>query len=166
MAVFTVDEDADLLTLVWTVDGNDVTGGANGTLEPRSLSLGTHLVVATVSDGIDTASASWSLVVVNTAPFIDEQDPARANDTAVPQTLRVLASDVDGDGLSYRWSVDGVASTGQGAAFVTPPGLPPGPHNVSVSVVDDLGAASQAHWTFNVPAAPASTIGGDMGVYL
>ncbi len=70
-----------------------------------------------------------------------------------------IASDQDGDALSYNWSTSGGSISGAGAAVNwTAPGSP-GSHNITVTVTDGRGGESTEQRTIEVRANSAPTIG-------
>jgi hypothetical protein len=70
-----------------------------------------------------------------------------------------IASDHDGDALSYNWSTGGGSISGAGAAVNwTAPGSP-GSYNITVTVTDGRGGESTKQRTIEVRANSAPTIG-------
>lgn len=112
VVVDAVDADADPLTLTfrWTVDG---AAGPTDPVVPGLLVRGGQRweVEVTVSDGIDTRTATAAGVVGNTAPRITsvrvEPDPATSSE---PLTAVWEAIDYDGDPVTAEiaWEVNGI----------------------------------------------------------
>ncbi len=87
-----------------TAGPDDVTLSLAGnvvTVDPVSSFAGTIRVRATVSDGLETASQTFDVVVTNHAPVIEsiaDQTMSYSDDSI---TLSIVASDEDGDPLFY-----------------------------------------------------------------
>jgi hypothetical protein len=119
-----LDEDADVSTLAWTING--APAGSGSTLSGSLSSGDTVICTVTPNDGTDTGTpVSDSVIVVNTPPEIISITLAPStiytNDVL---TASVITSDAEGDtvGLSYAWYVDDspVSATGSsldGAAY-------------------------------------------------
>jgi hypothetical protein len=158
-------EDGDLAAgLAWTSD-LDGAIGSGGSFGLTSLSVGTHLVTASVSDSHGApGSAQISVTVAaNTTPVVAITSPA---DTSTwietdPVIFTGTAGDSeDGDlaaNLSWTSDLDGPIGSGATFALTT---LSVGTHLITASVVDSHGAAGSAliGVTVNVNTAPAVSI--------
>ena len=106
------DSDGDSLTYTLTSDPvNKVTGSVSGstlTLVPDSSYSGTATLTLKVSDGTSEASQTFSLVVrSNSAPTLSSISSQSANQGVI-KTVSIIASDSDGDSLTYTLTSDPV----------------------------------------------------------
>ena len=142
--------DGDLTAaLRWTSDRDGAIGTGAG-FATTKLSIGTHVVTASVADtGGLTARAQRTVVVrpPNVPPAIAVVVPAPQATllTARPALLVAAATDVeDGNlGASVRWTSSRDGVLGSGAALVVP-SLSVGTHTLTASVTDADGAAASA----------------------
>jgi hypothetical protein len=137
-------QDGDLTAgLAWTSD-RDGPIGSGAAFAISTLSIGTHLITASVSDGHGAVgSATVTIAVsVNTPPAVAITSPA--NGAAVigndPISFTATASDAqDGDlGPGLSWTSDRDGPLGTGASISAP--LSVGSHTITASVVDSHGA--------------------------
>jgi len=110
--VYASDADGDVLTYHWTsAKGTFSDPGAAETswLSPADAEAGSrHTLSLTVSDGRDSVTASLYANIIeppNTPPIIESMTLSRP-DVTPGGTLKLqsIASDADGDSLSYHWS--------------------------------------------------------------
>ena len=157
LSVAAEDSDGDALTYSWFVDGAVRAGATSNAFSFTATAPGNHTVRVDVYDGFTTGSATWEVRFTNAAPQIASRDPAGARglDQAEAQNFSAVASDGDGDGLTYAWALDGTPQAGAaGATFASPSGLAAGNHTVDLVVTDAQGATATAHWDFTVPEPP------------
>jgi hypothetical protein len=137
-------QDGDLTAgLAWTSD-RDGPIGSGAAFAISTLSIGTHLITASVSDGHGAVgSATVTIAVsVNTPPAVAITSPA--NGAAVigndPISFTATATDAqDGDlGPGLSWTSDRDGPLGTGASISAP--LSVGSHTITASVVDSHGA--------------------------
>lgn len=162
-------EDGDLTAgLVWSSD-LDGTLGSGGTFSTSALSVGTHLITASVTDSGGVTSLATTAVTimasgpVNTAPAVTITAPADGTSveegTAV--TFTASATDAeDGDlaaGLVWSSDLDGVLGSG---GSVTLASLSVGTHLVTASVTDSGGltTATAINVTITPPPPPDTVI--------
>jgi len=144
------DPDGVILTYAWDFGdgGSSVTATATHTYGAR----GAFTVTLTVTDDDgSTGQATLAVTVGNRGPVIVSRDPA-ASAVSLPagaaQRLEVVASDPDGDPLTYSWSVDGTPAGTDSPFFTFPPGGV-GTYAVRVVVSDGTDQVTQ-EWTVQV----------------
>ena len=152
------DPDGDLLTIKWTVDGKKrIESGSNFNYSTTDADIGSHEVKVAASDGTDTTAHSWTVTVqmVDHPPVIDMATPAVKYVTMTTDETRqfeVVASDQDGDTLSYKWTVDGATMGSKSIMQFTPDMDAVGVHAVKVTVSDGTLSVS-TNWTLEVISA-------------
>ena len=137
-----IDPDGGTLSYRWEF----ADGTALGQSVPRTLTTaGTHAATVTVTDDEgDTASDEVSVIVTaadNAAPVIIEASADRPSGPAPHEVwFQAVASDPDGDPLTYRWEFgDGPGSALGAEADHTY--LTPGSYTARVTVTDPAGAS-------------------------
>ncbi len=154
-------EDGDITSeLVWTssLDGPINTGGSFST----SLSVGTHMVTASVADS-EGLQGDMAIVVTvtNVAPVVTIDLPI--DGSSFPEGTSIAfegsASDAgDGDvtsGLVWVSDIDGIIGFEDSFLYTLSPGL----HEVKASVIDSLGVEGSSTITVKVvPEPPTVTI--------
>jgi hypothetical protein len=173
VATATDPEDGTITGNISWASNRDGTLGSGGTISTSALTVGSHLITASVLDsGGRTASASISVTVnpipVNTAPTVTIAAPA-TNATFVQGgsiTFTGSASDAQDGNISsaLSWSSDLDGVIGTGASFSTT-ALRAGRHVVTASVTDTGGLPASATISIvvnveNVAAEDVSTARG------
>lgn len=165
------DLDGDTLTFGLAPDGGPLNGGVvfdgNGgyVYTPDANFNGTDTFTVAVSDGnggVDTATVTVTVDPVNDDPLIDEDtsDLAPAGDEDTVITGSILASDADGDTLSYALADDGEPSNGDlvldgtGGYTYTPGADFNGTDSFTVEVTDEKGGVDTV--TVNVTVDPVN----------
>jgi serine protease len=88
------DDDGDPLTVTWTSDRDGViASGPSGST--RALSVGVHVLTATVTDGQFPVSRSVNVTITNTAPTVTIVQPAGAASIYVGETLSLGGTSFD-----------------------------------------------------------------------
>jgi hypothetical protein len=155
-------EDGNMVSrLQWTSDKDGVLG--SGASLTRSLSIGTHVITASVTDVNNlTGQAQITIRVraANVGPTVTIIAPTTMQTPAgTPVTLTGTAMD-DFDGnisnlLQWTSSRDGALFTGSSKSVVLTEGI----HTLTASVTDSDGVAASAQITFTVtPTPPGVTI--------
>ena len=152
-------EDGDTTASIQWTSSIDGALGAGGTAS-ATLSAGTHLLTATVTDS-DGFSASVSTnVIVNVAPQLLITAPSDGSQFVESDavTLQASATDnEDGDvttAITWTSSIDGAIGTGGGSNVI----LSVGTHTVTASVTDSHGATSSMSATVVVNANVAPQV--------
>lgn len=165
----------DTSSITVTLDGHNITADVdrqgNGiSFTPPSLYLseGWHTVSVSVQDNAGYSGQSeWSFAVDTVPPAIENETPTGS--TTGQPAIHASFSD-SGSGIdlgTVELSVDGINQTGAATVaageitFLPTEGLPPGPHNVQLSIADIAGNRQLSAWSFSVPAftAPAGSAG-------
>ena len=118
------DVDGDSLTYVWSADSGVITGNGSSAVWVAPAIAGTTIVTCKVSDSKLETSSQVNILVstggnTNNPPVITSliASPATVMFGGT-STLTCLASDVDGDSLTYVWSADSGVITGNGSSAV------------------------------------------------
>jgi outer membrane protein OmpA-like peptidoglycan-associated protein len=140
------DPDNDTLTYSWTSTGGKFSGtGDTATFDATGVAPGKYSVTATVKDKKHEASCSSEITVLkrNVAPKVSVEPNSFAVTQGESATLRCVASDENGDPLTYAWSVDGqrLAATGPQVTFGSE-GRKPGSARVTCEVSDGEASTS------------------------
>ena len=165
-SVSATDADLPAQTLAYSLDQpsldkgmtiNATTGAFSWT--PSEAQQGSYDVVASVSDGVVSASATFKITVneVNVAPVLGTVNDTRAN-PGLEKTFLITATDSDIPVQALTFSLD-QASFGKGMTMGessgvfrwTPSAVQIDTHNVVVSVSDGITSSSQ---TFSIVVEP------------
>ena len=166
------DPDNDTLTYSYTATGGTVEGtGPDARFATSGLAKGTYTVNVKVDDGRGgTATCAADITVAerpNRPPVIScstDRSPIMPGERT---GITSVASDPDGDPLTYTYSATGGQVTGDGAkATFDSTGLAPGNYTVKCSVSDGRGGTADASTTVDVqqpPPPPQASKVGDCG---
>lgn len=141
------DPDDDVLTITWTTSGGRLTqNDSSASLDTTGLDEGRYTVKAEASDGDNIAACSVDVQVNKRRlpPTIRCEPSTTTVSAGGSTTLRAIASDPNGDPLSYSWTVDGQAVPNDNATFeFGSAGRSPGSHTVHVTVndIDNMSAS-------------------------
>ncbi|NJL27958.1 MAG: hypothetical protein HC897_08690 [Thermoanaerobaculia bacterium] len=156
-------QEGDLTSQLEWVSDLDGPIGTSGSFSTASLSVGSHTITASVTDG-GGLPGSFSIpvdIAPNTAPVVEITAPLTgATVTATdPITFAGSATDVEeGDltaGLSWVSDLDGTIGTGGSFQMAT---LSIGLHTITASLVDGGGVPGSAVITVQVNANVAPTV--------
>jgi hypothetical protein len=169
-------DDPDLLTLIWTDDGEDMglnpTADADGvTATSVYLGEGPHTLTLTATDTTDKAGSDTVSVLIggpNSAPDCGITAPANgvAFNEGETVTFEGTATDADvaADWLTATWTsdVDGELGTGapasDGSTVAIASALTQASHLVTLDVVDEIGAACSAQVVITIGTPPTLTV--------
>jgi predicted transcriptional regulator len=160
-----VDIDGDPLGYIWSIDDNfeplrmfegkdSIRIKANSTY---GCSEGQHTLKAWVETGSIAIPHIWSVTVrpgnrAPAVPVIRSPSETQSYTTASVLKFEALSEDLDGDAITYQWTVDGTEVTGQQFSQKLTVGI----HVVRVRAVDARGASSGSQeMTLNIKAVPA-----------
>lgn len=134
------DSDGDSLTYSWTCDGGSIGGTGSSEVWTAPDELDSCTVTLTVSDGRLTASKSVKIEVTeapNLPPVISHlaADPSTVTAEGAV-SLTCIASDADGDSLSYEWTCTGGSITGTGSTEIWTAPSAAGEYTVTCTVSD------------------------------
>ena len=137
------DPDGDELSYTWSASG-DISGEGYIVTWIAPDAPGAYTITVEVTDGRGgeaTTQLTIHVVAINHAPVIEsltaEPSPVRQGETS---TIECVASDPDGDELSYIWSVDRGNMSGQGSSVVWTAPMTCGSYFITVTVADSRGA--------------------------
>jgi len=116
-----VDETADFavnavapfprtVSYSWSYDGVPVGGGGSFQVSAAAEDIGNHILIASVTDGVDTKTQIWN-IKINGAPLVSpitEGIPKVSVDSST--VLAGTATDPNADSLTYSWLLNGVTS--------------------------------------------------------
>ncbi len=150
-------EDGDLTSsLSWTSD-LDGAIGTGGSFTTSSLSSGTHVITASVTDAGGLSSSDTITLTVNAAPSASITSPSDGSTFDQGDAISFVGSAIDledGDltaGLTWSSDLDGVIGSGGGFSTST---LSLGPHTITASVTDSGGLTAVAAISLTVKLPP------------
>jgi hypothetical protein len=138
------DPDGDTLTYTWTFTGGTISGTGSTVTWVAPPTEGTYTISVDVSDGKAAAvTDSCNIQVVNTPPAITSLTPSATN--VAPEescTIGCVASDADGDTLTYAWEATGgtISGTGSNVSWTAP--ATEGTYTITVTVSDEHGGTT------------------------
>ncbi|MGE3509278.1 MAG: PIG-L family deacetylase [Vicinamibacterales bacterium] len=166
VAVTASDADGDPLTYTWTAASGTLTGtGASLTFMPPSVATQTVVRLdVQVSDGRGGQATGFVNVTVN--PVVANNPPAiSSGPTATPatildsatSTLSVIATDPNGDALTYTWTVTGgsLSGTGSSVTFTPPAVITQSVYRADVQISDGRGGVTTG--SVNITVNPSNT---------
>ncbi|EJF07382.1 putative membrane protein, partial [Thiovulum sp. ES] len=117
-----------------------------------SLSIGSHTITASVSDGVNTVTKVVNVVVsANGNPTISSftANQTSGEENVTTFSLTTVATDSDGDTLSYSYSSDIDGTISDETSFT----LSAGTHTITVTVTDGNGGTATQTLTITVSTA-------------
>ncbi len=140
-----VDPDNDVLSYNWSTDGGTISGSGAAVSWTAPDELGSYTVTVQVSDDDNVATNLLTLAVLapNTTPVIESltTDCPRVK-PAGTATITCEASDPDGDELTYTWSAERGAISGEGAIVTWVGPSEYGDYVITVTVNDGRGGTA------------------------
>jgi hypothetical protein len=112
------DPDDDELSYTWSTDGGTISGSGATVAWTAPDQVGTYTVTVEVSDGDGIATDQLAITVLepNSPPIIESlTTDCRRVKPAKTAVITCVASDPDGDELTYTWSAERGAFSGEGA---------------------------------------------------
>lgn len=155
------DADGDTLTYTWTSTGGTVSGTGSSTTWMAPAAEGTYTIGVSISDGkggTDTADVTITVEVGNSAPVITSVTAADATvGKGGSTTVTCIATDADGDTLTYSWqaSLGSISGTGSSVTWQAP--VTEGVYSIQCDVED--GRGGNAHQSTTVEVAVVITSG-------
>jgi len=136
------DRDGDDLSYNWSADGGGITGEGDTVTWTAPNSVGSYNVTVIVTDGHGGAATDYVIITVRTnRPPTITSLVADAAWTLPSGGIRVtcIASDLDGDELSYEWTTTGgsISCTGAAVNWTAPEEV--GIYHTTVVVTDGHG---------------------------
>lgn len=146
------DPDGDTITYAWSTTGGTISGTGNAVTWTAPATEATYTISVTVNDGKGgTATGSCNIEVANTPPVITSLAPGAT--TVLPNgscTVTCIASDADGDILTYAWSATGGAISGAGNSVTWTAPSAEATYTISVTVSDGKGGTATESCTIIV----------------
>ena len=136
------DADGDSLNYIWSATGGTFSGNGPVVTWMAPDILGTYTITVKVTDGRDgEATKELTIdVLTNLSPIIWSltADPPEVNQ-AETTTIKCVASDPEGDELSYRWATTGGSISEEGATVTWTAPDTCRSYAVTVTVADSKG---------------------------
>ncbi len=142
-------EEGDLSSAIAWSSSLDGSLGTGASVQAASLSVGSHTITATVTDGAGQDGSATVVVdvVQNESPQVTIDAPSQDTTIAAGDavTLAATAADAEDGDLSGSivWTSDRDGSLGSGASVVAT-SLSTGTHTITASVTDSRGATATA----------------------
>jgi hypothetical protein len=137
------DPDGDAITYSWSATAGSISGTGSSVTWTAPGTIGNYSITVSVSDGKAAAvSESCNIQVANSAPIITALNASETElAPSASCTIGCVASDPDGDSLSYAWSASGGSISGTGAAVNWTAPASEGTYTISVTVSDGQGGS-------------------------
>lgn len=150
----TSDPDEDELSYIWTADGGNISGEASVVIWTAPDAPGAYTITVEVNDGRGseaTAQLAISVVAVNHPPIITNltADKERVIPSGSCQ-VECIASDPDGDELSYEWLASGGSVHAEGSIATWTAPVATGTYTIMVRVTADQGGESSSSLDIDV----------------
>ena len=167
-SVIATDEEGEALSFELTTSPASMTIDTTGTIRwtPVQADTGSHDVTVQVSDpGGNVVSQAFTILVsaVNDAPVLVNRAPVDSFfffDPGQGIVFSVSASDEEGDGLSFRWLVDGVVQSGEtDDQFLHVPDTTTA--DTVVTRILDGTDSTHVQWIVDARAIPVALLGPD-----
>ncbi|MEP4078165.1 PQQ-dependent sugar dehydrogenase [Haloferula sp.] len=154
-------EDGDVAaSLTWNSD-LDGSIGTGATFSSTTLSVGTHVITASATDGNSAVGSETVTITVNAAPVVVISSPTAASTVGDGDSVTFTATATDpedGDvAASIAWSSDLDGSIGTGATFDSS-ALSIGVHVITATATDANSETGSSSLTITVSARPIVTI--------
>ncbi len=154
-------EDGDLTgSLAWSSD-LDGAIGSGGSFSTAALTVGAHVITASVTDSNGASGSAAITLTINAAPTVTITAPVDGsvyNDGASVSFAGSGSDSEDGDlTASLAWASDIDGAIGTGGSFSTS-ALTVGVHVITASLTDSAGAPGSASITVNVNGLPTASI--------
>jgi hypothetical protein len=154
--VIAADPDGDKVSISWQCTGGSINGSGYVVTWQAPKDYGKYTITAIANDG-KSGTAQQSIEITVGA----NQSPQISSLAAKPQSVNYgqqsiiscVATDPDGDALSYAWKADEGNITGQGPTVTWNAPTKDGNFNIYVSVTDSKGGESKQNVTINVSGA-------------
>ena len=152
------DPDGDELSYTWSACG-DISGEGSVVTWTAPAAPGDYIIAVKVTDGRGSEAATQLTigVAVNQPPVIDSLTAERERvRRATTSAIECVASDPDGDELSYTWSASGGNISGEGrvVSWVAPNAFDT--YTVTVTVTDGRGGEATESIDIVVTCCPGT----------
>jgi len=150
------DLDGDELSYIWSADSGNISGEGSVVTWVAPDAPGAYTITVEVTDGRGgegTTQLTISVVAVNHPPVIESLTPKRWTVVeAETSTIECIASDPDGDELSYIWSAESGNISGEGSVVTWIAPDAPGAYTITVEVTD--GRGGEASESISIEVCP------------
>ncbi len=148
------DADGDSLTYTWSATGGSISGTSRVITWVAPYLPGTYTITVSITDSKGGEVTGHLTILVE----MDNHPPAVESLTAEPSVVKqamstkieCVASDPDGDELSYRWATTRGAISGQGPVIIWTAPNSCGDYVVTVTVADGRGGEATKELTIKV----------------
>ena len=153
------DPDGDEITYDWSATGGTISGDGSEVAWTLPETECEHTITCAIEDEHGLAAdedASLTITIQNQPPVIDSLDCSDADRIVEPgTTLTVIctASDPDGDGIIYDWSVTGGAVAGDGSEVDWTVPAAEGDFTITCAIEDEHGLAANEDASLRVTLA-------------
>ena len=147
------DPDEDELTYTWVVPSGIIKGEGSSVSWKAPSTPGTHIITLVVTDGRggETTRMLTLNVIPNSSPIIERLSSKLVVCRDIESTpVECVASDPDGDELSYRWTTSGGEISGQGPVISWILPAKNGLYTVAVAITDGKGCEATREKTIRV----------------
>lgn len=156
-AVFGIAPFPNVIRYSWMLDGIPVAAINKYTMTGVASNIGNHILVATLNDGETSKTRSWNIKVNGPPEVLNVTTGVPKVSVGSTISLVSVASDPNGDPISYNWTLNGVSSgliVGAGASITfTGSAGNVGSNKIAVTVSD--GTQSDSYeWTVEVNYFP------------
>tara|TARA_B100001113_G_scaffold69068_1_gene53442 strand:+ start:4879 stop:7548 length:2670 start_codon:yes stop_codon:yes gene_type:complete len=147
-----IDNDQITISILWSRNGFHVPELDNEThISSNLLSPGqTWSVIVKTTDVFGLFSESYASIIISNIPPVASMNDI--SNSIVPGSLSYLdgslSTDIDGNIISWIWTINGQEISGQIINLV----LEPGNHQIILKVTDDLGKSSNIQTNININA--------------
>ena len=155
------DPDGDSLSYIWLAGGGNISGEGSIVTWIAPDAPGAYTITVEVTDGRGgeaTTQLTINVVAINHPPVIESLTTGRKKVVkAGTSTIQCVASDPDGDELSYIWSAERGNISGEGAMVTWVAPNTHGTYTITVTVADGRGGEASESISIEVwPTCPAA----------
>ena len=147
------DPDGDELTYQWTATDGKISGQGSTVTWTAPNTPGTYAITVKVTDGRGGEATMQQTidVMVNHPPTIESlAAQLQVVEQGESTFIKCVASDPDGDELTYQWTATDGKISGQGSAVAWTAPDTPDTYAITIKVTDDRGGEASEELTIRV----------------